>query len=131
MNGSENGGAPPRNPCMYENRNQRTFAFAGIFDEWHDKEGGFIITASIITTRPNIAVRMIADTMPVILQEKDVRLWVDPYFDKLETLRGMLLPSAPEELETFPVSNHVNRLKNDDEKCAEPFTLPPKQGELF
>jgi len=108
----------------------RTFAFAGLFDEWHDKEGGYLITSSILTTRPNVAVRTIAETMPVVLSDAQMSHWVDPWFDDQRWLLNALAPCDPDLLRVTGVSTYVNSLRHDDPKCIHPMDVLG-QGELF
>ena len=108
----------------------RTFAFAGLFDEWHDKEGGYLITSTILTTRPNVAVRTIAETMPVVLSDAQVSHWVDPWFDDQRWLLNALAPCDPDLLRVTGVSTYVNSLRHDDSKCIHPMDVL-NQGELF
>jgi putative SOS response-associated peptidase YedK len=119
-------------PMYVRLKSGKAFAFAAIFDEWHDGEGGYIITSGIITTRPNVLVRTIDQTMPVILRDADLTTWLNPHFDKIEVLQHLLVPYAPEAMELYPVSHHVDRVRNDDAKCIEPLGAgPAQQQELF
>jgi len=68
------------------------FAFAGIWDSWRNPEGQTLETCSIITTNPNSLCADVHDRMPVILADDAYDLWLDPGFQKTDTICGLLKP---------------------------------------
>ncbi len=52
------------------------FAFAGLYDEWHDPDGKKIATYTIITTEPNAISAPIHNRMPVILSRENEVRWL-------------------------------------------------------
>ena len=75
-------------------------------------------TVSILTTTPNSLLAEVHDRMPVILKPEDYELWLDPGFNDLDTLTGMLKPFDPTLMKCYPVSTLVNSPANDDCACA-------------
>lgn len=98
------------------------FAFAGLFDIWHDAEGGVYPTYTIITTGANELVAPIHDRMPVILRQEDEVRWLSsapPDPDEMKTLLGSY-PAG--EMETYPVSSRVNSPAVDDKALLVPLS---------
>ena len=57
----------------------RTFAFAGLWDSWRGGEGEIVESCTFLTTEPNDLVRSVGHhRMPVLLASEDAwRLWLD------------------------------------------------------
>ncbi|WP_257792883.1 SOS response-associated peptidase [Azospirillum argentinense] len=64
------------------------------------------------------------ERMPVILDETNWDLWLDPAAP-LPVLEGLLKPAPDALLEAHPVGPRVNNVRNDDEACAAPFDDAP------
>lgn len=89
------------------------FTFAGLWDEWTNKETGEVLyTFSIITTEANELVRPIHDRMPVILSPEAEELWLDEH-ERQEDLLSLLVPYKADEMKAFPVSQLVNSAVNN------------------
>jgi len=58
--------------------------------------------------------------MPVILKNKDYALWLDP-IAKREILQPLLIPYPSEEMNSYPVSQKVNKATHDSPDCIEPM----------
>ena len=46
-------GQKMKQPLYFYRTSHEPFCLAGLWDEWHDADGGLLITSAIITTRPN------------------------------------------------------------------------------
>src|SRR5689334_18585071 len=79
------------------------FAFAGLYDIWHDADGNELYTYTIITTTPNDLVAPIHNRMPVILHRDDEDAWLDKQADPARLL-ALLAPYPADEMAVFPVS---------------------------
>ena len=94
-------------------KNEEIFSFAGLWDEWTDKETGEVMhTFSIITTDANELVRPIHDRMPVMLSPEAEELWLDEK-EPQDGLLSLLTPYNPDEMKAFPVSSLVNSPQNN------------------
>jgi putative SOS response-associated peptidase YedK len=102
-----------KQPYYIHMQDGRPFAFAGLWESWHDE----LRTCAIITTRANELVAGVHDRMPVILPRENYDAWLDPEADK-EELVSLLRPYPGDDLETFPVSRFVNSPRNNDERCV-------------
>src|SRR4051812_42343895 len=100
-----------KQPYLFEYPDQRTFAFAGIWERWQETD-----TCAIITTDANELGMPIHDRMPVILDPHDYETWLDPQSDQ-QTLDWLLRPTA-EGMTVYPVSAAVNSAQNDSPDCV-------------
>jgi putative SOS response-associated peptidase YedK len=98
------------------------FAFAGLWERWHDEEGD-VQSCSIVTTDANELMRPLHDRMPVILDPKDYAAWLDPAPQPKEELLAMLRPFQSEAMQAVPVSTTVNNPQNQGPRCIEPLEL--------
>jgi putative SOS response-associated peptidase YedK len=109
------------------------FAFAGVWEDGAAPDGGPARSCAILTTEANALMATLHDRMPVILPRSSHALWLDPGSARppdrwLELLR----PCPDGELEAYPVSDRVNRVRVDDPRCIEPAASSrPEPGELF
>lgn len=111
-------------PYWIHSNEEDFFALAGLWEQWHDKETGEIITSSaIITTDPNETMRPIHDRMPVILKEDDWTLWLDKEVKEASVLNPLLKPFDPKLMEAYEVSTYVNIPIHDDPKVISPVSL--------
>ncbi len=89
------------------------FAFAGLWDLWHDPDGRDIRTCTIVTTRPNALVTSIHDRMPVILPANARDLWLDSALHDEEALLPLLASYPAEEMTARAVSRLVNNPRSE------------------
>jgi putative SOS response-associated peptidase YedK len=84
-------------PYLIKVKDRPLFAFAGIYDIWQEPVSGHeVYSYAIITTQPNSAIKPIHDRMPVILQSKQEKIWLD---ESIPTLKlDPLLRSSSEIL---------------------------------
>ena len=121
-----------KQPYCFEVNDGELFAFAGIWDRWKGPSGQWIKSCSILTTTPNAVTSAVHDRMPVILNRADYDLWLDPGMKNVNALSEMLKPYDASAMRSYPVSNRVNHVANDDAECAKPIELEaPPQGQLF
>ena len=104
-----------KQPFYMRMKDGRPFAFAGLWEEWHDE----LRTCAILTTSPNAVAAPIHNRMPVILPAENYGAWLDPEAEK-EELVSLLVPYEGDDLEAYPVSRFVNSPRNNDERCIEP-----------
>jgi putative SOS response-associated peptidase YedK len=102
-------------------RDERVFAFAGLWDRWDSPDEGVIETCAILTISANAVLAPIHDRMPVILPRTEYARWLDPALLDTDSLAPLLAPFPPEDMLAFPVSPRVNVPSIDDEKCIAPL----------
>ena len=121
-----------KQPFCLEVNDGEPFAFAGLWDRWKDPNGQWIRSCSILTTTPNSVTSPVHDRMPVIFNKEDYDLWLDPWMTNVEALADLLRPYDARLMRSYPVSNRVNQVQNDDAECCKPIELErPPQRQLF
>ena len=107
-----------KQPYLIRLKTAETFAFAGLWADWTDKDSGERIeSCTIITTEPNALAATIHNRMPAILPPAAYDLWLDPSSADGTTL---LKPFPTETMEAIPVGTRVGNVKNDDPGLIEP-----------
>lgn len=106
-----------KQPTFIHPKDQKYFAFAGVFDEWH----GELLTYSIVTTTPNKEMSEIHNRMPVILHPDEWDAWLEPSLQTRDSLEPLLRPYEDGKLETFEVSRDVNAVRNNSGELILPL----------
>ncbi|MFH1107726.1 MAG: SOS response-associated peptidase [Planctomycetota bacterium] len=109
-----------KQPFYIRMRDDRPFAFAGLWEHWEAGDGTGIDSCALLTTQPNTVLRPIHDRMPVILDRANYDLWLDPTMADVDRLRPLLCPYRAEEMKAYPVGARVNSPTRDDRACIEP-----------
>jgi len=120
-----------KQPYCFEVNEGELFAFAGLWDGWKDSSGSWIKTCSILTTTPNAVTSAIHDRMPVILQQDNYNLWLDPGMNVVQVVSELLKPYDAKSMRSYPVSSRINHVANDDEECSRPVEITEAQNALF
>ena len=113
-----------KQPMLIRLRTGEPFAFAGIWELWHDRANPGaedVLSCSIITTTPNALMEPIHNRMPVILSPDLYQEWMDQANQDVGGLKEMLLPCDPGPMEAFPVSHRVNSARNERADLIEPM----------
>jgi len=85
-------------PFLFTLKDKRPFTFAGLWEQWRDREGNIIKSCTLITTTPNSLVAQYHDRMPVILVDENRWKWLE---DRPQNeLQAMLAPIDPELMAT-------------------------------
>jgi putative SOS response-associated peptidase YedK len=100
-------------------KSREPFAFAGIWEVWKALDGETVRSCAIVTTKPNAFMEQIHHRMPVILSEETEALWLDPMTEEASVLAPLLMPSPPELMDSYLVSDLVNSPKNHGPECIE------------
>lgn len=109
-----------KQPYHIRMADERPFAFAGLWEQWRGSgDSGPLESCTIITTDANESSRVVHDRMPVILDEPDYNLWLDPEVADRTVLEPLLVPYTGGEMTAVPVSTHVNNARHEDAKCLD------------
>jgi putative SOS response-associated peptidase YedK len=125
-------GRGKKQPFYIHRRDDRPFAFAGLWESWRDHpnettakphrspgpsevatgaEGPLTIeSCTIVTTSATGTLQKLHDRMPVILAPGDYSQWLDSTLQDPGALAHMLEPGEVVELVAEPVSTRVNRV---------------------
>jgi len=120
--GDENAPRPKKQPYYIRRRDERVFAFAGLWDRWKGPEGSTIESYAILTTEPNELMRPLHKRMPVIVRPDDYALWLDPKMQDVDRVQSVFRSYPSEELTAYPVSTRVNSPAHDDPACIQEMT---------
>ena len=99
-------------------RSGEPYAFAGLWEHWHPREGSPLETFTIITADANEVTEPLHDRMPVILERRDYDRWLDAG-DAARPPIDLLRPYPAEKMLAWPVSNRVGNVRNDDPDLLE------------
>jgi putative SOS response-associated peptidase YedK len=102
-----------KQPYFIHLTDEPLFAFAGLYDIWHDPQGQEVRSYTILTTDANDLMAPIHDRMPVILAREDEDDWLDPDIREPERLLPLLRPYPARAMEAYPVSRAVNSPMHD------------------
>jgi putative SOS response-associated peptidase YedK len=61
--------------------------------------------------------------MPVILDRDDYDLWLDAGMNSVDVVSELLKPYDARRMRSYPVSNRINHVANDDSECSAPIRL--------
>lgn len=112
--------AKTKQPTFIRFRDDRMFAFAGLWERWKDPQSDTVVdTATILTTSPNKLMSGIHDRMPVILDPTDYARWLDRE-TPADAVAELLRPCVDDEMQAHPVSKSVNSPKCDQASNCEP-----------
>jgi putative SOS response-associated peptidase YedK len=100
-------------PMRIKLKSNQLFAMAGLWESWKTPEGKSLFTCTVITTSPNQLVKDIHDRMPVILQPKDEKKWLDPRIQDPQILQPLLVPLPEGLMDVYEVSSMVNSPKHN------------------
>jgi putative SOS response-associated peptidase YedK len=120
-------GKTKKQPYYIHYRDDRPFAFAGLWESWSAKspspsdamsdEANGIESCTIVTTAASKALESIHDRMPVILEPSDYTLWLDPAVQDPAAVQQLVAANDDPNLIAEPISTHVNKVANDDPGC--------------
>jgi putative SOS response-associated peptidase YedK len=103
-------------PWFISLKNAQTFAFAGLWESWLDKESGEVLeTAAIITTEANEFMRRLHHRMPVIMESGETDAWLGGDDNAL----AHAATNAP-ACQAWPVDRRVNNARNEGQDLIEP-----------
>jgi putative SOS response-associated peptidase YedK len=117
-----------KQPWCIRRKDGAPFAFAGLWDRWHDPQGREVESCTIITTTANALIRPFHHRMPVILPPENYDPWLDVTATDPDRILALLQPVAAEEFTAYPVSPLVNNPANDSPRCIEPLPSTEASG---
>jgi len=107
-------------PYRIKMEDNSLFAMAGIWDTWKDEAGEMINSFAIITTSPNELMENIHNRMPVILEKKGEKAWLNE--TDTDFLQSLLKPFPAKKMTAYSISKLVNYPKNDSPEILKPAT---------
>lgn len=117
--------AAGKQPYAIRPKDEPLFAFAGLWENWRDRDAGeggeWIRSCTIVTCAANALLSPIHERMPVILPREAWPVWLGETAASPDDLKALLRPYPPERLHFHTVSPRVNNVVNDDSSLAEPI----------
>ncbi|HEX2767946.1 MAG TPA: SOS response-associated peptidase [Geobacteraceae bacterium] len=110
-----------KHPLYVKLKDNSPMMFAGLWDHWKPPEADVIETCTILTTTTNDLIKPLHDHMPVILEPRDINLWLDLQITDPEQLKPLFKPYPSELMEMYPVSDLVNSPRNDTSDLIKPL----------
>ena len=112
-----------KQPYAIRLKGDRPFAFAGLWEVWHDSndpQASPLFTCTIITCESNRLVGELHDRMPVILSEAKYHDWVD--VDRVDARQAaqFLEPYPDDDMYIYPVDRRVGNVANEGPQLLEP-----------
>jgi putative SOS response-associated peptidase YedK len=109
-----------KQPFYFYLKDKPVFGFAGLYEEWLDKESGELVeSCTIITTEANKVLEPVHERMPVILKPKDYDEWLDKKEKDTDQLQKLLVPYPASEMASYAVSRAVNSPAYDSPELIE------------
>jgi putative SOS response-associated peptidase YedK len=105
-----------KTPVYFRLKSQEVFAFAGLWDVWHDQ----LVSCALLTGEPNILVAPVHNRMPVMLDPDDAMTWIQEGDASLADFLPMLRPYPADLMEAFPVSPKMNSPTFDLAEAIQP-----------
>ena len=122
-------GNPPKQPYAFELTNGSTFALAGIWDAWRDREGHWLQSFAIVTTEANELMAPIHSRMPVILHPRDYDRWLDRE-EKERLPLDLMRPYESEEMEMHEANAKVGSVRNNGPEMMRAAARASEDGDL-
>ena len=110
-----------KQPYYIRMKDERPFAFAGLWEGWTNPEGKVVESCALMTTEPNELMTPIHNRMPVIIDPDCYGEWLNPMQQEVTKLNALLGPYPAEDMIAYPVSQLVNNASFDDPRCIEPL----------
>jgi putative SOS response-associated peptidase YedK len=105
--------------------NKESFAFAGLWDIWHDKDkpDKAYRSCTIVTRDTCDCLRIIHNRMPAVLHPDTYAIWLDPENWDTAALQALLVERTLTDFTCHPVSPRVNLVRTNDPSNIQPVQL--------
>ncbi len=110
-----------KSPYYVKHVKNKILYFAGISDQ-AKIDGEIVESVTILTTNPNQIIKKIHNRMPVILDEKNIDLWLNGENDTIID-SNIFTPYSSNVIEAYRVSDLVNDASINNEKLIEKIDI--------
>jgi putative SOS response-associated peptidase YedK len=119
-------------PYFFRLHNDRPFALAALWEEWHPRAGETVQTFCLLTTGANALLAPIHDRMPVMLDEAGAARWLEiSREERPADLAPLMQPFPDGAMESQAVNSWVNTAGHEGPRCLEPPDQEPRQLSLL
>lgn len=117
-------GVPSKQPYYISSLENRTLAFAGIWDRWVAPSGEIRESAAIITREAVSPLAEIHHRMPTFLPRDRWDSWLNSDLQTVPEIQSLMDVAAPAYgLQVHPVSKAVNQVRNNGPEIIAPVEL--------
>lgn len=109
----------PKVPMYFQLKNGTPFAFAGLWESWHENPETELHSCTIITCTPNELVGKIHNRMPVIFDKDHCWQWLEE--QDITRLESLLIPYPAEKMQAITIGRQVNNPKEDNPDVIRPL----------
>lgn len=117
-----------KQPFYITSTSGKPFGMGGIWERWK-KNGRIVETCAVLTCEAHEAMRPVHQRMPVVIPQINYEEWLDQDRSDQKNLKSFLKPLTLEETTIYPVSTHVNHIRNDGPDCTLPSEESPKHSQ--
>ncbi|MFC0523557.1 SOS response-associated peptidase [Pontibacillus salicampi] len=110
-----------KQPMRISQEGKPFFAFAGLWDRWRTEDRE-LVTCTILTKEANAFMEPIHHRMPIILPKEDEAWWMEQEERDPSLMYDYLQSVDVPDLQSYPVSTHVNNPRHEDEQCIQAIT---------
>jgi putative SOS response-associated peptidase YedK len=110
-----------KQPYLIQLPGKELFFFAGLWSKYVSDTKEVIYSTTIITKQADEELADIHDRMPIILNEKQAKQWLNPSLKDQKELLSILHHVRDLDMTKIKVSEYVNKVSNDSVQCIEPF----------
>ncbi|MBU0996561.1 MAG: SOS response-associated peptidase [Firmicutes bacterium] len=110
-------GSSEKQPKRIKMKNSSIFPMAGLWTTFTRLDGSKLHTCTIITCEANSLLGKIHDRMPVILNQDQIKPWLDPFLNDTEFLAQYLKPFDSDDMQMYSVPKLVNSVAYDSIEC--------------
>ncbi len=110
-----------KSPYLIQLKNKSILPFAGLWSSYQNDDGTKFFSCTIITTTPNKLIEPIHNRMPVILDSKSEKIWLNKNISDTNLLSTYLKPYSSDKMHSYKVSTLVNNSRIDCKECIKPY----------
>jgi putative SOS response-associated peptidase YedK len=112
-----------KRPYFFSMRDNRPFAFAGLWERWKTESGKVIESCAILTTSANEIISPVHERMPVIIHPNNYEIWLENSMSRHLLLMDLLKPYLGGDIVTHPVSLLINSPTHEGAALIEPLQV--------
>ena len=109
----------PKVPFYFKLKDDKPFAFAGLWESWLAPNKQEVHSCAIITCSPNELIARIHNRMPVLFDSRNCWAWLEDV--NLTKLKFLLTPFPADKMKTHPVGRWINNPRVDSPECIFPL----------
>jgi len=107
-------------------KNNHLFAFASIWEEWISNNGEKIRTCAIVTRESNSFMKNIHNRMPLILNQKNFGMWLNPSDNSVKDLNASF---GSDSMQAWEVTKKVSSTYFDNPNCIKKLVDNRRYGD--